>query len=560
MAATKAELLLSALQISDPLAGFPPPLSPLDGYPKLEELQMLLQSAAAGGSLLAASAAEGAGLLSGDPADFGDSFPELSVGYGDTKGLPDLQNLSSLPSRLPPLTYSGRFTLEPTTASSSSSLLTEPFLSLVTGLVSMATSPSAACSLSSTSSGSSSSPSSSQPTLSSVQISDSSGDVSSVYSASPTYTSSANSDLLFHPPDSQPASQAFPAPPGQPQCPPPAYPSPGSRLALQSPSVMVPMLPDYLLSQQQLQESELSLLAQDQKPLLGQVQGLQSLTLQLPQQQQQPPLTPLSTIKAFSSQIQPQPHSLLAQGSAAGSAYQSQPAKPGRARKYPVGRQCKTPPHERPYACPAEGCDRRFSRSDELTRHVRVHTGQKPFQCRICMRSFSRSDHLTTHIRTHTGEKPFACTECGRKFARSDERKRHAKIHLRQRDRKTDKNPSPPTSSSSSSAPVSIADPSPVPVYSSPPTSSPCSSSYSSPGHSSFTASPATSLFTSSSSSFSSLNVQVASPCFTSPSSSSHVYTSSSSPQLYSSCSSPMGSPQSDVPAQLPSPHSSDIC
>uniref|UniRef100_A0A4W6DLC8 Uncharacterized protein n=1 Tax=Lates calcarifer TaxID=8187 RepID=A0A4W6DLC8_LATCA len=71
MAATKAELLLSALQISDPLAGFPPPLSPLDGYPKLEELQMLLQNAAAGGSLLAASAAEGAGLLSGEPGEFG---------------------------------------------------------------------------------------------------------------------------------------------------------------------------------------------------------------------------------------------------------------------------------------------------------------------------------------------------------------------------------------------------------------------------------------------------------------------------------------------------------
>uniref|UniRef100_A0A3B4WT45 Uncharacterized protein n=1 Tax=Seriola lalandi dorsalis TaxID=1841481 RepID=A0A3B4WT45_SERLL len=69
MAATKAELLLSTLQISDPLAGFPPPLSPLDGYPKLEELQMLLQSAAAGGSLMAASAAEGAGLLSGESGD-----------------------------------------------------------------------------------------------------------------------------------------------------------------------------------------------------------------------------------------------------------------------------------------------------------------------------------------------------------------------------------------------------------------------------------------------------------------------------------------------------------
>jgi uncharacterized Zn-finger protein len=71
------------------------------------------------------------------------------------------------------------------------------------------------------------------------------------------------------------------------------------------------------------------------------------------------------------------------------------PVKP---RKYP-NRPSKTPVHERPYACPVENCDRRFSRSDELTRHIRIHTGQKPFQCRICMRSFSRSDHLTTHIR-----------------------------------------------------------------------------------------------------------------------------------------------------------------
>ncbi|KAK6621570.1 hypothetical protein RUM44_001377 [Polyplax serrata] len=105
------------------------------------------------------------------------------------------------------------------------------------------------------------------------------------------------------------------------------------------------------------------------------------------------------------------------------------PVKP---RKYP-NRPSKTPVHERPYACPVENCDRRFSRSDELTRHIRIHTGQKPFQCRICMRSFSRSDHLTTHIRTHTGEKPFSCDVCGRKFARSDEKKRHAKVHLKQR-------------------------------------------------------------------------------------------------------------------------------
>jgi len=96
----------------------------------------------------------------------------------------------------------------------------------------------------------------------------------------------------------------------------------------------------------------------------------------------------------------------------------------------------RTPPSERPYACPVETCPRRFSRSDELTRHMRTHTGQKPFQCRICMRNFSRSDHLTTHIRTHTGEKPFACETCGRRFARSDERRRHNKIHLREQAKK----------------------------------------------------------------------------------------------------------------------------
>ncbi|XP_050293209.1 early growth response protein 1-B-like isoform X2 [Anthonomus grandis grandis] len=120
------------------------------------------------------------------------------------------------------------------------------------------------------------------------------------------------------------------------------------------------------------------------------------------------------------------------------------PVKP---RKYP-NRPSKTPVHERPYACPVENCDRRFSRSDELTRHIRIHTGQKPFQCRICMRSFSRSDHLTTHIRTHTGEKPFSCDVCGRKFARSDEKKRHAKVHLKQRMKKESKLSSSSTSTS----------------------------------------------------------------------------------------------------------------
>ncbi|XP_067093091.1 early growth response protein 2b-like [Osmerus mordax] len=143
-----------------------------------------------------------------------------------------------------------------------------------------------------------------------------------------------------------------------------------------------------------------------------------------------PPLTPLNTIRNFTLA------GPATEGPIAAFA-QNLPLRPIlRPRKYP-NRPSKTPVHERPYPCPADSCDRRFSRSDELSRHLRIHTGHKPFQCRICMRSFSRSDHLTTHIRTHTGEKPFTCDHCGRKFARSDERRRHTKIHLRQKDKKS---------------------------------------------------------------------------------------------------------------------------
>uniref|UniRef100_A0A673BVE7 C2H2-type domain-containing protein n=1 Tax=Sphaeramia orbicularis TaxID=375764 RepID=A0A673BVE7_9TELE len=440
MAATKAELLLSALQISDPLAGLPPLPSPLDGYPKLEELQMLLQNAAAGGSLLAASAAEGAGLFSGDTAEYeGEERPNITT---------------RLPHRA--LHSYGRFTFEPSSSSSSSTsssscvstggLWAEPLLSLFTGLVSVA--PPSASSSSVPSSSSSLTP----PSFSSAHLSCDSVDVSSVFSTPPT------SDLLL-PSDPQTTPQIFPSSQG----PPPAY--PGPTLSSTTRKIHISMTVNLP------QEGELSL-SSDHKPL-------------------QPPLTPLSTIKAFSTQMQTPPSS-----APSGPINPSGLSKCSRLRKNVSGRLCKTPPHERPYACPADGCDRRFSRSDELTRHVRVHTGQKPFQCRICMRSFSRSDHLTTHIRTHTGEKPFACNECGRKFARSDERKRHSKIHLRQRDRKPDRSPA---LLSSDSCPA---------------------------------------------------------PCFSSPS--SLLHTSSPSPQIHSPSTSPMDSPSATPPTG--SAHTSSMC
>lgn len=54
------------------------------------------------------------------------------------------------------------------------------------------------------------------------------------------------------------------------------------------------------------------------------------------------------------------------------------------------------------YLC--DSCTKAFTRSDMLTRHKRLHSGDRPFQCNECKQGFSRSDHLSTHMRTHTGK------------------------------------------------------------------------------------------------------------------------------------------------------------
>ena len=51
-----------------------------------------------------------------------------------------------------------------------------------------------------------------------------------------------------------------------------------------------------------------------------------------------------------------------------------------------------------------------------MTKHTRVHTGDKPYKCNVCQKDFAIKENLDIRKKIHTGKKPYKFDACQKVF------------------------------------------------------------------------------------------------------------------------------------------------
>lgn len=83
--------------------------------------------------------------------------------------------------------------------------------------------------------------------------------------------------------------------------------------------------------------------------------------------------------------------------------------------------------------CTFSGCGKLFKSRWSLTRHLRVHSGERPFKCELCKKSFVQKCSLTRHAQTHSENKLWPCPHpgCDKNFKLKEYLEIHKGIHVR---------------------------------------------------------------------------------------------------------------------------------